>query len=248
MKTQKQNVNEFNIDIRKNKGYKYTTNAKYSSLVSNNRITNATEQLIPMNTASIIDIGCGDGTYTCILKEKFKNIQFTGIDPANDAIELAKEKNLEINFLIGDLLDESTLPKDKYELGIIRGVLHHLPNAYKGLENSKKLSDTLIIIEPNGNNPILKWIEKKSAYHIAHEEQSFTSNQLIRWIKLMNYKIVKIDYIGFIPFFFPTLLSKIIFFFQPYLEKIYPLKKYFAAQIIILCQKEKCEKLNNNNE
>jgi len=241
MKTQKQNVNEFNIDVKKNNGYKYTTNAKYSSVVSNNRITNATEQLIPINTATIIDIGCGDGTYTSVLKEKFKNVQFTGIDPAIEAIELAKKKDLEINFLVGDLLDESTLPKDKYDLGIIRGVLHHLPNAYTGLENSKKLSNKLIIIEPNGNNPILKWIEKNSKYHIEHEEQSFTSNQLISWIEMIDYKIVKIDYIGFIPFFFPTVLSKIIHFFQPFLELIYPLKKYFGAQIIILCENKKRE-------
>jgi SAM-dependent methyltransferase len=239
MKTLKQNVNEFNIDVKKNNGYRYTTNAKYSSVVSNNRITKATENLIPINTATIIDIGCGDGAYTIILKEKFKNIKFTGIDPAFEAIELAKKKDLEINFLIGDLLDESTLPKEKYELGIIRGVLHHLPNAYKGLENSKKLSNRLIIIEPNGNNPILKWIEKNSKYHIEHEEQSFTSKQLSRWIEMMDYKIVKIDYIGFIPFFFPTVLSKIINFFQPFLELIYPLKKYFGAQIIILCENKK---------
>jgi SAM-dependent methyltransferase len=232
-------VNEFNIDVKKNNGYRYTTNAKYSSVVSNNRITKATENLIPINTATIIDIGCGDGAYTIILKEKFKNIKFTGIDPAFEAIELAKKKDLEINFLIGDLLDESTLPKEKYELGIIRGVLHHLPNAYKGLENSKKLSNRLIIIEPNGNNPILKWIEKNSKYHIEHEEQSFTSKQLSRWIEMMDYKIVKIDYIGFIPFFFPTVLSKIINFFQPFLELIYPLKKYFGAQIIILCENKK---------
>ena len=241
MKTLKQNVNEFNTDVKKNNGYRYTTNAKYSSVVSNNRITKATEHLIPIKTATIIDIGCGDGTYTIILKEKFKNIKFTGIDPAFEAIELAKKKDFEINFLIGDLLDESTLPKEKYELGIIRGVLHHLPNSYKGLENSKKLSNRLIIIEPNGNNPILKWIEKNSKYHIEHEEQSFTSKQLSSWIELMDYKIVKIDYIGFIPFFFPTVLSKIINFFQPFLELIYPLKKYFGAQIIILCENKKRE-------
>jgi SAM-dependent methyltransferase len=237
MKTQKQNVNEFNADIHANSGYRYTNNAPYSSKIANARITTATAAFIGENIKSIIDIGCGDGTYTHELQTRFPGIHFTGIDPAAVAIELAKVKFELVHYLVGDLLDPTTFPETKFDLGIVRGVLHHLPDASQGIINATKLSDKILIIEPNGNNPILKWLEKHSQYHIDHEEQSFTSAQLVQWCRASGYQILSIDFIGFVPFFFPTPLAKIIHFFQPVLEWIYPLKKYFGAQIIIAIEK-----------
>lgn len=234
----KDNVNKFNKDIKENNGYQYTTNANFSSIVSNKRITDEISKLISANTETIIDIGCGDGTYTNELSRFFKNTIFLGIDPASEAINIAKRNYSNIHFHVADILNTDSLPRKKFTVGILRGVLHHLPDAYKGLENSAILSDKLIILEPNGNNPILKLIEKKSTYHIEHEEQSFNSKELLNWVEKINFKIVKINYIGFVPFFFPTIPAKIIYFFQPLLELIYPLKKYFAAQIVILCEKK----------
>jgi len=234
----KHNIKKFNNDVQENNGYLYNSNLKYSSIVSNKRITDEIFKLIPKNINSIIDIGCGDGTFSNSLKSRFPSIEVTGIDPADDAIEIAKKRYGQINFQVSDLMIENTLPKKKYNLGVLRGVLHHLPNALTGITNSKILSDSLIIVEPNGNNPILKLIERKSQYHIEHEEQSFNSEQLKKWIKQSGYKIEYYNYIGFVPFFFPTFLSKLIYFFQPLLEKIYPLKKYFGAQIVFFIKAE----------
>jgi hypothetical protein len=124
-------------------------------------------------------------------------------------------------------------------MGLIRGVLHHLADPQAALVNATFLSDRLIIMEPNGNNPILKVIEKVSPYHREHEEQSFSSRVLRRWCKNAGYEVERLEYVGFIPFFFPAFLTKIIYRVQPFLEKIYPLKKYFGAQIIMLCRKSK---------
>jgi SAM-dependent methyltransferase len=238
MNTQKKNVEEFNTDVRENDGYKYTTNALYSSIVSNRRITGATIKHIPSMAKTVVDIGCGDGTYTNELKKAFPNKFFTGFDPAESAINIAKSKYRNIDFHVGDLLNPSEFRNNKFDFGIIRGVLHHLPNAQKGLENCLQLSHNIIIIEPNGNNPILKWIEKNSKYHIEHEEQSFTCKQLKIWANQAGFNKVKVDYIGFVPFFFPTLLAKVIYFLQPLLEMIPPLKKYFGAQIVMICEKD----------
>ena len=237
MISQKRNVQEFNHDVKENDGYKYTTNAPFSSIVANRRMTEATIAFIPKDTKSILDIGCGDGTYTNYLKVVLPNMDFTGFDPAADAIEIAKRKYKDINYIVGDLLNEATFPTEKYDLSIIRGVIHHLPDAYTGINNCGKLSNRVLIIEPNGNNPILKMIEKKSKYHIEHEEQSYTSKELMAWCEKAGLKVKRVDFIGYVPFFFPTVLSKIIYFFQPLLEKIYPLKKYFGAQIVIYCEK-----------
>lgn len=240
MKITKENVNVFNNDVLNNDGYQYTQNASYSSKVSNKRITDETFKIIKkLNPNEIIDIGCGDGAYTIELYNLVSNIKFSGFDPANVAIDLASKKEKNISFFVGNILDASSFPAKKYDLGIIRGVLHHLPVQIDAIKNSANLSDNIIIIEPNGNNPILKKIEKTSDYHIKHEEQSFSSDQLIEWCIQAGFKVSSINYIGFVPFFFPTFLSKVIYFFQPALELIYPLKKYFGAQIVLHISKDK---------
>jgi len=239
MEISKQNVLEFNSDVLDNGGYLYTSNAPYSSMVANKRISDKAAAVIksiaPLK--NVVDIGCGDGSFTSELKNRFKSINFVGFDPAFEAIELAKTKHGNCDFFVGNILDATTLQKKKFDLAIIRGVIHHLPTQELAVKNATLLSDRILIIEPNGNNPILKWIEKNSEYHIKHEEQSFTSKFLAEICTRNQLKIKELDFIGFVPFFFPAIPAKIIHFFQPFLEKIPVLKKYFGAQIIILAEK-----------
>jgi SAM-dependent methyltransferase len=238
--TIKKNVSEFNSDVLENGGYRYTQNAPYSSIVSNKRITDETEFILRKiaNVKSVIDIGCGDGTYTAELKQRLPHINFTGFDPASDAIQLAGTKYADCQFIVGDVLNSATFPNAKYDVAIIRGVIHHLPTQSLAVKNAALLSDRVLIIEPNGNNPILKWIEKNSEYHVQHEEQSFTSDFLQGICTENGLTVKRLSFIGFIPFFFPTLLSRIIYTFQPVLELIPLLGRYFGAQTVILAEKK----------
>jgi len=235
MKQIKNNVNSFNNDVLNNDGYLYTTNAKYSSVVSNKRMSDEVFKLINSSIKTIIDIGCGDGTYTSEIKNKFPNINITGIDPSDNAIETAKKKYPNITFLNKNIYDLESLKTQKYDLCIIRGVLHHISNQSLAIKNVKQISNEMIIIEPNGNNFILKYIEKTSKYHIEHEEQSFSSKKLVNFCISNNWNIISKSYIGFVPFFFPTIPSKLIHFIQPLLERIPVLNKYFSAQIVLHC-------------
>ena len=235
--TQKRNVSQFNADVMANDGYKYTTNAKYSSVVANRRQTDATVEAIPAGTATVVDVGCGDGTYTHDLHARLPSLRFTGFDPASEAIAMASRKFPGVEYVVADLLDASTLPDRKFDVAIVRGVIHHLPDAKLGIANSAKLSDRVVIIEPNGNNPILKWLERNSQYHIDHEEQSFTDRQLAEWCQQAGLVVRDVDFIGFVPFFFPTLPARIIHFLQPLLERIQPLKKYLGAQVVLVCER-----------
>lgn len=237
--TVKKNVNEFNSDVLANEGYRYTSNAPYSSVVSNKRITDETEKLLRgiSGLKTVIDIGCGDGTYTAELKQRLPNVEFTGFDPASEAIGLAQKKYPDCSYIVGNVLDASTFPAKKYDVAIIRGVIHHLPTQSEAVKNAALLSNRVIIIEPNGNNPILKWIEKNSEYHIQHEEQSFSSSFLQNICTENGLKVKYLSFIGFVPFFFPEFPSKIIYFFQPLLEKVPFLGRFFGAQTVILAEK-----------
>lgn len=234
MKTQKQNVSQFNSDVAANQGYIYTTNARFSSVVSNRRMTEATLAAIPKGAKTLIDIGCGDGTYTAAIKAARPDLACTGFDPATVAIESARRRFPDVEYISGDLLDPSQTPARKYDVGVVRGVIHHLPDAKAGIANALRLSDTIILVEPNGDNPILKWLERNSRYHIEHEEQSFSAVQLQSWCREAGGTVRSIGHIGFVPMFFPAPLARLIYFLQPMFEMIGPLKRKLGAQIVIV--------------
>jgi ubiquinone/menaquinone biosynthesis C-methylase UbiE len=235
----KQNVEVFNQNVQENGGFLYTTNSLFSSYVANKRISEEIFKFIKPQYKTLIDIGCGDGSYTNEIKQNFPNLEVRGFDPASKAVEKATTIYPDVIFETVNLLDENLqIPAVKYDVGIIRGVLHHLSDQQKAIENAFKLTDNIIIMEPNGNNPILKFIEKTSKYHIEHEEQSFFEWSLKKWINNAGGKVINWSYVGYVPFFFPTPAAKLIYSLQPILEKIPVLKHVFSAQFIIACSKK----------
>jgi len=233
----KKNVAVFGHDIADNRGYKYSTNAKYSSIVANRRMTEAINKTIPENVRTIIDIGCGDGTYTNEIKKNKPGIEVLGIDPVETAIQIAKEKYNNIHFLCSNIYEESFFEERNFDLAIFRGVLHHLPDPESAIKISGGFTSKLLILEPNGNNFVLKLLERFSKYHIDHEEQSFSTFKLTNWCRKNGWENVSVNYIGFVPMFFPTVIAKMILFFQPFLEKVPIINKYLSAQIVIYCVK-----------
>lgn len=232
----KENVQEFNRNVRENGGFLYTTNAQFSSHVANKRISDEIFKLIKPQYRTLVDIGCGDGLYTHNIKENFSHLDVYGFDPADSAVQIARKNYPTVHFdTINLLADDLPIPRKKYDVAVIRGVLHHLSDQQKAIINAFKLADNLIIMEPNGNNPLLKIIEKTSRYHIEHEEQSFFEWQLKRWIRNAGGQLTSWNYVGYVPFFFPTTPARIIYYFQPFLEKIPVLKHIFSAQFIISC-------------
>ncbi len=237
MQIAKKNIREFNDDVKNNSGYLYTTHEALSSTLANKRISEAVAKYIGTDTKTLVDIGCGDGVYTAEIKHNFPRLEIEGFDPASEAIALAGEKYPDITFRVMNILDEDAGKREeKFDIGILRGVLHHLPDQELAIRNALAISRTLIIIEPNGNNPILKVIEQLSPYHRKHEEQSFSYSSLRDWTLVAPGEVLSHEYIGFIPFFFPTFLTKVIYFFQPFLERIPFVREFFSAQIVIVAK------------
>jgi len=237
MSIAKKNVAEFNNDVKTNDGYLYTTNPTFSSLIANKRMSEAISKHLGLHR-TMVDIGCGDGVYTNEIKRTFPLLEVEGFDPAEDAIALAQKKYPKITFRAINILQEDIeRATRKFDVGILRGVLHHLSDQELAIHNAFKIAETLIIMEPNGNNPILKIIEKVSPYHRTHEEQSFTFWQLKKWCEGAGGKVVSHEYVGFVPFFCPTFFARVAYFFQPLLEKIPLVKEFLSAQIVLVCKK-----------
>ena len=167
MTIEKTNIQKFDEDVNSNTGYIYTTNARLSSFLANKRISEEVIKILPVTTTSIIDVGCGDGTYTSELKKINEKINIIGIDPSKNAIEAAIKNFPDITFLIMNLYNKDEIIKlPKVQYSVIRGVLHHVSDPYAAIGIVASFSEKMVIMEPNGNNFILKLIEKNSKYHI----------------------------------------------------------------------------------
>jgi hypothetical protein len=99
-------------------------------------------------------------------------------------------------------------------------VLHHAEDPIDILKEALRLASTVVVIEPNGYNPFLKLIEKYSRYHIDHKERSFLPIKLRQWTKETGGSICSYRFIGFVPFFCPNWLAKILKVLEPIIESI----------------------------
>jgi SAM-dependent methyltransferase len=230
----KDNVAEFGRDVAQNGGYRYTTNAPYSAQVANRRLTEVTlAYLDPRKDLKILDVGCGDGTYTAELSYHYPHSVW-GVDPSQEAILLAREKHGRYaQFLIDDATDLAHWNPSFFDVAVVRGVLHHTANPPAVLRSLAHVARKVLVLEPNGNNPVLKAIEKLSPYHRAHEERSFRPREIERWCAAAGFEVERTSYAGFVPFFCPAPIAMALHAAQGMLEKTPVIREVFSAVSVI---------------
>lgn len=212
----------FDIDVTLNGGYLYTTQARLSSVIANQRLTQATLSSVDLKGKKVIDVGCGDGVFTFELYKNGRPKKLYGIDSSKQAVKIAKKfydrfKNLK--FFYADVYH---LPKkfSGFGLAIVRGVVHHMSYPEKGIQSIGKIASEILILEPNGYNPLLKIIEKISPYHRFHKEKSYTPKKIRQWLAKAGFTVSSQTYISIVPFFFPDTFTVIFKAFEPLIEKI----------------------------
>lgn len=125
------------------------------SSINNNKINNA------------IDMGCGPGHTTSIIKEIAKPTSLIGIDMSEQHLNRAK-KMVDADFIRHDITDVS-LPVKNADLIFSRFILAHINNPIDTLENwCSLLNDNGILIcqedeWANSNHPVLKMYEEVKA-------------------------------------------------------------------------------------
>ena len=176
--------------------YVYTINELLSSRCANNRITEATLQLVGIQDKRLIDIGCGDRAFTVKLFDRSPPTSITAIDPSEDAIGVAAEKKG------GRAIEFSTksvyqLPwaDNSFDVAYLHGVLHHLERQIDALKEAFRLAPLVVSIEPNGYNQVLKVLERVSRYDREHEEKSYPPSRLDYWVTRLGGAITSRQWI-----------------------------------------------------
>lgn len=161
----------------------------------------------PLN---VLDIGCGNGKLGELIKNKFTDVNITGIDISSDALALAKKKGL--NTIRQDIEDTKLKVNNKsFNLIICTDVLEHVCSNYALLKEIHRALDDngeLIVTVPNVNawyNRIL-CLAGKLPGHLESTEADVQVTPFVREaighvrafnkdaiIKLLEYSGFKID-------------------------------------------------------
>jgi SAM-dependent methyltransferase len=212
MRQQHDNTKEhrpFDADSAKQGGYLYTTNQPLSSKIAIRRQTMEVLAAYSFAGKSIIDIGCGDAGVTIDLYDRTNPARIEGIDPAAKAIEIGKGRidGRRIQLSVASAYD---LPfsDGMFDVAHLRGVLHHLDTPPAALREAARVARSVVVLEPNGYNPILKAIENLSSYHRAHGERSYFASTIDRWIREAGMSITYRSFCCLVPYFCPDFIAR----------------------------------------
>lgn len=160
----------------------------------------------------VLDIGCGTGVFGIDMAKQGGDV--TGVDISREAIQFAnhwaKKDRLFFKGIVGDA---ENLPfKDgSFDLVFFGAVLHHFPNPKKAICEAEKVlkkGGRLVLVEPNGNNPILRlsrFLARFLAYKYAEEilatknETIHTCSEYTKFLKNAGFENFQIKYLKKLP-------------------------------------------------
>jgi len=127
----------------------------------------------------VLDYGCGDGAFANqVLAQHYRAIH--GYDLAATAIERANAESAgpHLQFAVADLvaLDHHSLPH--YDGAFLIGILHHIKATTPAvLRSLTRVTDKLVVLEPNGDYLVRKALEFTPSYRHAGED-SFRTREM----------------------------------------------------------------------
>jgi SAM-dependent methyltransferase len=100
----------------------------------------------------VLEIGCGSG-YGAYLLDQLQPKSYIGLDLMTEQVELARKNYPQFEFLIQDAEDLSQFESESKDVIIIFGVLHHIPNWRKTIDEIQRIlkpGGSLFLEEPRG--------------------------------------------------------------------------------------------------
>jgi 2-polyprenyl-3-methyl-5-hydroxy-6-metoxy-1,4-benzoquinol methylase len=176
----------------------------------------------------ILDAGCGGGFYSIPLAMLSDEIYTLDISLKN--LEILKKRSESLSNVHISRGDIENLPynSDFFDFILLLGVLEHLPNTRKAVEDLRRVlapKGKILCLVPNHNGVFWRINKLKSKFRsgsgendLSQPEYSLNSKYLIRIFEENNLKIL-----DFFAFNFGVVLK--CFEFVPKIEKLHPLCK-----------------------
>jgi len=191
---------------------------------------------------SILEIGCGSGEMAALLASKTV-AQVTGSDICKPFIEeaIAKHKASNLNFIVLDFNNPSTLAGEKFDYIVGNGILHHLyyhlDEALRHIKALLKPNGKIVFLEPNLYNPYCWLIFNTTASmrkwaKLEPDEMAIRRRQITKQLKNAGYVNVKAEYRDFLLPNIPAMLIKPVCAIGSIVEKI-PILNRLAQSVFI---------------
>jgi SAM-dependent methyltransferase len=242
--SKKQNIDQLDEDASRQGYYTYHVQ-QLSPTLATKRICRANAVNYNFTGKRVLNLGCGDGIYTLEMTG-LGAAWVHGIDASTAAISVAQQRSAsssckaQSKFEVADIYNLKAILKGlEFDCIMLWGVLHHLPNPATALAGINGIASAIIILEPNGMNPVLKVLEKVSSYHIAHGDRPYSPNQLKNWLKAAGFQPKSSSLINLVPMFCPTWLARILRFIEPVVERLPGLRTIACGQVLTIGQSKR---------
>ena len=227
----------FESDIDAFGRYQYTGSDRVSTVRANRRFSDMILSATDMRGRRVVDVGCGDGTYTALLGHESGAASVLGIDPAQAAITVARSRPAPatVSFRHGTaatLMAEGAV----FDVAVYRGVIHHVADPAGEIRAALRLAPTVVFLEPNGMNPVLKLLERFSTYHREHDERSYVASTYRDWIESGGGRVRSSIYFGLVPHFSPDWLARTGAVLEPVIERIPGLRIITCGQLLVVAE------------
>ncbi|MCA9512479.1 MAG: class I SAM-dependent methyltransferase [Myxococcota bacterium] len=234
MSVREKSVEAFEADVRERDGYVYSTSDQLSCRLSCARTSRAVLDFAGARGRRVLDVGCGDGVYTRELLEAGA-AEVVAIDAAAAALESAARRCEGFANVRFEQCDVYALepPPEPFDVAVVRLMLHHLYDAEAAVARIAAAARAVVVAEPNGNNPVLKAIERLSPYHVAHEEKSYAPRRIDRWLARAGQRVVRREWIGLVPMFCPDALARACKAAEPLVERAPGLRAVACGQYVV---------------
>ncbi len=118
------------------------------------------EEIEKLEFEKLLDAGCGSAPMISLLKEKYPDKEYTGIDLSANMIKEALSKNLDnVEFLIGDC-EDLPFKDDSFDVVINSQSFHHYPNPEKFFKSVARVlkKDGKFIMRDNTASRTMLWV------------------------------------------------------------------------------------------
>jgi len=152
-------------------------------------------QLIrPLRFESVLDMGCGQGTFLKELKAEFPRIEPWGVDFSSSAVQIAGARVPGGKFQVLDIVSEH-LPR-RFDLVVCSEVLEHIVDDVAAIRNLAQMTGKyLVVSSPQGR---MRSFEAAEVGHV----RNYAHGELERKLVEAGLKIKRIVEWGF-PFYSP---------------------------------------------